>query len=1612
MKPFQFFLISISLFTNANAQFFTESYVAYAYCNKPRIAIGDIDNDKDTDFIISGLVGFEKHFLHVNESGNAYTTTTIPDIPREYRSGLEWMDFNRDGLLDLNFGNKIYLNDGSGGYTLFDLFDDSRIEEFLSMADLDFDGDLDLFVPGLSGVGEQQSAFYLNNNGDFTKQVTNIPIIHEHGLTTFVSEWMDFDKDHDMDVLIYGMDYSGNMSSALYENNNGTFHPRDEMNLGSYPHFIDIDSDGDLDIFSEFTYYQSLHENINGTDFVERQISGLHKRFSRGDLEWGDINNDGYPDLVVSGQPYGEDYSTKIYLNNDGTDFTLLDSLDFAVHFYRGDLKLFDFDNDGDLDILICNDFTTDGMVVKLFSNNIHNEIIQPAPPSGIYAEMVGGKAILHWNKSAGNIQSTGSNTAMIFIKDSSSNELVFAPGAHLEDGYRKTPGPGLVSDTTLIIHKLEPGKYYWGVQHVDQAFNGSAFSAIDSFEMLDPFTRVNTNIMVLESVDGMWGDYDNDNDLDFILMGEGEDQLPHTILVQNMGNGSFQIVNDTPFPDLFPGSVTWWDYNNDGFIDLLMSGRAAEDDYKALVFKNLSGNGFEEQTGITLIDGNPNTASGDFNNDGRADIIISGKATGDAKTTKIYANKGNGIFRRDTTIELEGKLQGNNSITDFNNDGYLDLLLNRIPYLENDVPKLYRNNQNGFERVTDIEMPVLNGTFAWADTDCDGDLDLFIRGNTNSGNQTLFYRNDASSFIKKNISVRGANSTSLAPGDYDNDGDPDLATTGQHIITSSEIQINNGNNTFSESDFGFQGVRNGLSIWGDYDADHDLDLLITGYSTNYLYSNNGNWLNQPPDPPTGLKVRQNGYQVIFSWDSAHDDTTPAQALSYNIRIGTSNGGREIVSPLSGDNGILLVPQQGNCFLNRHYIIDSIMPGTYFWSVQAVDNTFQGSDWSEVTETEIRNIWVDFLTDTVCHGTQTSFQDQSISYGEQITSWNWDFGDGTFSSLQNPVHTFSQSGTYLVKLVAGEDQYKDSIVKEVVVKAKPGSNFDADLVCQGTPTTFINSTITNDLDIISWQWEFGDGSISVSENSASHGYLNPGDYQVKLISFAANGCADTVQKTVSVAGFPSASVSVNGPVEFCEGDSVILSGTYHEEYSYQWKQDGVAITGAVTNNYKALSSGAYAVEIVNTKGNCVSISDEIEVIVNATPSAPFISSSADTEFCYGDSIILSVAHQPGFQYQWNYNGGSYGENSNSLVVKNSGDYSAVIKNAAGCSKYSYNTVHVTASEPPLINNFSIGGNTLLCKGDSLTMGVPETDNYTYQWYKNEQPMLNAFGNIYATKEDGIYYLSVSNQFGCVTYSDKIQVTVLDDDFKPELEFAKGSPFVCPEDEVVLSIENFDPSFNYLWMKNGIVINHSSSQEYRITGEGIYTVNINAQGCEILSDPVEITHKPALPKPGIIAEGPNIWYLACTNDSANIYKWYHDGNIVEEGENHIYIAGQQLGRYCVKISRDGECLTSSDQIAIPENKIMGIQVIDPWEKLRIYPNPTPGLFTLEMDNQIHGELVIDILGDNGVRVVNIKFQKELNHLKTQIDLSGQPAAIYIIKLALEDYRTTRRLVVGH
>jgi hypothetical protein len=443
------------------------------------------------------------------------------------------------------------------------------------------------------------------------------------------------------------------------------------------------------------------------------------------------------------------------------------------------------------------------------------------------------------------------------------------------------------------------------------------------------------------------WGDYDNDGDLDLLLEGFSSRTGDMTILYRNDGNGAFAEIT-TGITDVNGGTVDWGDYDNDGDLDILIIG-----DNNALgsnkVYRN-DGNGiFTDIQAATVPLFNGNSYWKDFDNDGDLDFAITGNSYPRNTISLLYRNDGH-----DTFTEIDAGLmplwRGSLDWGDYDNDGDADLLLTGTNLLSVHRTRLYRNDGGG--SFSDTQLPFFNvtdGQAVWGDYDQDGDLDIILNGSDSFfiGVVSKLYRNNGDgSFTDMQATIVGAGEGgAVSWGDYDNDGDLDLIMIGSEF-GGTVLYRYDGNNAFTADTSSIQDGCCGSIDWGDYDNDRDLDLFISGlgFHPSRIYRNNISAVNNPPTRPQTLPTEIQGNQARLRWGRASDDLTAAAGLTYNIRVGTTPGGIDIVSPMADiTTGFRKIVGIGNAFEDTAWVIKNLTPGTYYWAVQSIDNCFQGS---------------------------------------------------------------------------------------------------------------------------------------------------------------------------------------------------------------------------------------------------------------------------------------------------------------------------------------------------------------------------------------------------------------------------------------------------------------------------------------------------------------------------------------------------------------------------------------------------------------------------------------------------------------------------------------------
>lgn len=468
-------------------------------------------------------------------------------------------------------------------------------------------------------------------------------------------------------------------------------------------------------------------------------------------------------------------------------------------------------------------------------------------------------------------------------------------------------------------------------------------------------------------------------------------------------------------FDAVYLAGAEWGDFDNDGDLDILFTGYEGNParDGLAKVYRNI-GNAFEPVATTFLGAGASSLNFVDVNNDGLMDVFITGQSVYQTYNSKLYINNGNDNFTEHSFV-FQGVTTGSSDWSDFDQDGFKDLLLTGTTIINEesvDICYIYKNNSgNSFTLLGQTFPGVSNSSARWCDYDNDGDADFAITGTSSNGYICKVYKNNGNNtFSEVSGNFVGVRYSRVRWADYDSDGDQDLIVTGSNNnATPSFLKIyrNDGNDNFAVVNPNIPGARQGdinladfnndgyldivigglvtTSIYtgnvylyqpntqnyaisdslleskyatyaiGDYDNDGDIDLHFTGrdvsvfYNQIYINTSAGANTNTIPNTVSGLTSQVSGNNVLFSWSQGTDNQTPSSGLSYNLFVGTSPTTMNIVSAEANlANGWRKICRQGNMESKTSYLLKNLSPGTYYWSIQAIDNCFAGSNFASV----------------------------------------------------------------------------------------------------------------------------------------------------------------------------------------------------------------------------------------------------------------------------------------------------------------------------------------------------------------------------------------------------------------------------------------------------------------------------------------------------------------------------------------------------------------------------------------------------------------------------------------------------------------------------------------
>ncbi|MBP6455219.1 MAG: gliding motility-associated C-terminal domain-containing protein [Chitinophagaceae bacterium] len=269
--------------------------------------------------------------------------------------------------------------------------------------------------------------------------------------------------------------------------------------------------------------------------------------------------------------------------------------------------------------------------------------------------------------------------------------------------------------------------------------------------------------------------------------------------------------------------------------------------------------------------------------------------------------------------------------------------------------------------------------------------------------------------------------------------------------------------------------------------------------------------------------------------------------------------------------------------------------------------------------------------DSICLGDTVNFLDMSSS----ASLWDWDFGDGNTSSLQNPSHFYALPGQYTVRLIASnisalcnsaDTSYKTINVFEI---ENPIINLKDTTVCGLGNSLQLQSNISNWQPSMTIDWQPSAGIISGS--NTMNPTVNPNvstTYTITVSNSIANlNCDKSVSKTISILVVDTNTFSLTPPNDaFCPGDSIFLQAS--GGVIYEWSPNtGITNNTQSTVTLKPNMSTTYSIKIIDKDG-CFGIRT-----CNVTVHPEAVAEAGENQIIkYGESIELNASG--GNIYTW------------------------------------------------------------------------------------------------------------------------------------------------------------------------------------------------------------------------------------------------------------------------------------------------------------------------------------------------------------------------------------------
>ncbi|MGZ3941360.1 MAG: beta strand repeat-containing protein, partial [Bacteroidia bacterium] len=466
--------------------------------------------------------------------------------------------------------------------------------------------------------------------------------------------------------------------------------------------------------------------------------------------------------------------------------------------------------------------------------------------------------------------------------------------------------------------------------------------------------------------------------------------------------------------------------------------------------------------------------------------------------------------------------------------------------------------------------------------------------------------------------------------------------------------------------------------------------------------------------------------------------------------------------------------------------------------VNTTTYTVTGDNGAGCTSTKTATVTVNPTPTVVISGAHFICQGTTlILTGATATNYTWLPGGANTPTLS--ITPSSGSNTYT--LIGANGSCTSATTAMVDVAATPTVSVNNATICSGQSTVLTAGGATT------FTWSANAGGVTTSTAN-----VNPITTTVYTVAGTLGACKDSITTTVTVN--PAPSLSINGAIAICSGQSITLTGGTATNYTWS--------TGATTANISVSPTTNTTYTLSGTTGTCTA-STVATVTVNTPPS---IGSASVTSAPCGSATggcINSVSINGGLPaYQYSWDGGLTWNASSNYCSIPAGTYSLEVKDANGCTtKTNISVPSLSGPAAPAVSP----SNTVVCLGDNVPLSISPVGSYTYTWTDATGTHTGATYTITNIGPAGNYNISVTatDAGGCVSTSASLTITV---NPLPLISASSSSVSICAGQSAVL---NASGAATYTWSMNAAGANTSTVSVTPLSSD-IYTVTGTSAGC--------------------------------------------------------------------------------------------------------------------------------------------------------------------------------------